>query len=176
MKTLLQYRPEQYIFDELIIPNFQPILLNRSLEKKILVSHPELSPQPYVTRIDNWYLLKGVKRNISMCFDLHGTWHEKDKVQARDWKKRQVLEWNGHHYIEIRGYTFAEECMALWEVLELKSELQSLQEKRGNLERRKVFYDKYQAKMSEAAQQIGNQIVIQMAQNHPRNVDCLGLI
>jgi len=176
MKTLFAYRPEQYLFDELITPNFPQILLNRSLEKKILVSHPELSPDAYVTRIDNWYLLKGNKRNISMCFDLHGTWHEKDRIQARDWRKREVLEWNGHWYIEIKGYAGAEECMALWEAVELKLELQKLQEKRGNLERRKTYYDKYEEKMKEAAQQIGNQIVIQMAENHPRNVDPLGLI
>lgn len=162
-KVQLEYRTEQILLHAQLKGNWGPRLIRSDMEEVLNVAHPDYPTRPYETKVDCYYLLKGPNRNISICLDLHGTWHEKNKVQVRDTNKREALEYCGHHYIEIRNYAGAEECPALWDAAELAKRIPKIV-KPGTIQ---IFQDNLDRKMREALREVSYQLTVQLAESRP---------
>jgi len=105
-----------------------------------------------------------LKPQISICIDLHGSWHEKNKVQIRDENKRLALEYCGHHYIEIRNYQGAEECPTLWKVVD---DMKNIKDKtRPSV----IAAWQHQSRkdMVQAMVEVSQQLTVQLANSRPR--------
>lgn len=172
-KVELEYRSEQVWINYQLTESFKDILMNSKMERGIIVSHPEVAPKEYETKVDNHFLIMGPNhKEISICIDLHGSWHEKNKVQVRDQNKRLALEYGGHHYIEIRNYAGAEECPALWELVELSK----IATKRASDKTYQVYQQNINSKQIQAQIQVSNQILMQLALSRPREISPIGII
>lgn len=126
----LAHRPEQYLLDDILIPIFKKHLITAQQEVEILVSHPEISPTPYLTRIDNFYSIKsddGFK--IDLCIDLHGSWHEKKHVQVWDANKRLALHHHGKIYLELSNAAPNENVPSLYQAVEIKKKIDKFRDK-----------------------------------------------
>jgi len=137
---------------------------SESLEAVVEVNHPEVAPKKYGTRVDLYYLLRG---GISLCLDLHGTWHEKNKVQVRDENKRLALEYCGHHYVEIRNYAGAEECPNLWEVVHDVKEMTAA--KKPSVQQ--AWQNQSDKHMRLAMMEVSQQMTLQLANSRPRQIE-----
>ena len=133
------------------------------MEAVVEVFHPEVAPKKYGTKVDLYYLLKG---GISICIDLHGSWHEKNKVQVRDENKRLALEYCGHHYVEIRNYIGAEECPSLWEVANDAKKMKDA--KKASVIQ--AWQYQSQQHMRDAMTEVSCQLTIQLANSRPRQI------
>lgn len=163
-KVQLEYRPEQILLNAQLKATWDSISLENTLEGVVDVFHPEIAPEHYGTRVDIYYLLK---QNTSICIDLHGTWHEKNKVQVRDENKRLALEYCGHHYVEIRNYAGAEECPTLWKVVEDMKNIAS----KKNPTVITAWQLQSRRDMMKAMVEVSQQLTIQLANSRPRNVE-----
>ena len=163
-KVQLEYRTEQVILNEQLKATWGSITLEKGLEVVVDVFHPEIAPKHYGTKVDIYFLLKP---NVSICIDLHGTWHEKNKVQVRDENKRLALEYCGHHYIEIRNYAGAEECPFLWKVVD---DIEKMKEaKKPGVQQ--AWQRQSQKDMVLAMFEVSQQLTIQLANSRPRQID-----
>jgi len=172
-KVELEYRSEQIWINYQLGESFKDILMSSKMERSIIVSHPEVAPKEYETKVDNHFLIMGPNhKEISLCIDLHGSWHEKGKVQVRDQNKRLALEYGGHHYIEFRNYEGAVECPALWELIELNKTAA----KRATYKTIQVYQDNITSKQRQAQFQISNQLLMQLALSRPREISPTGII
>lgn len=172
-KVELEYRTEQIIAHEQICMTLSEIIIKQQMEQGIVVSHPELAPEPYETKADSHFLLRGKDgKHVSICIDYHGTWHEKNKVQVRDQRKREILNYNGHHYIEFRNYAGAEECPILWEVVDLIKQMKKTSKPNVAM----VFQEKINKKMVNAMAQLSQQMALQLADSRPREVSPQGIL
>jgi len=172
-KVELEYRPEQIWINYQLNASLKDILMSSRMERSILVSHPEVAPKEYGTKIDNHFLIMGPNhKEVSLCIDLHGSWHEKNKVQVRDQNKRLALEYGGHHYVEIRNYEGAVECPGLWELIELNKAAV----KHATAKTIQVYQQKLNTKTIQAQTEISNQLLIQLASSRPREISPTGII
>ena len=172
-KVELEYRPEQVWINSQLGAAFRDILMSSKMERGIIVEHPEVAPKPYETHVDNHFLLSGPgHKEISLCIDLHGSWHEKKKVQIRDENKRYALEYGGHHYIEIRNYEGAIECPALWELVGLAKAAS----KNATDKTIQVYQQNITRKEIQAQFQVSNQLLMQLAISRPREISPTGII
>lgn len=163
-KVELEYRTEQILLNAQLKSTWKDIILKDSMEAVVDVYHPEVAPEHYGTKVDIYHLLKG---NISMCIDLHGTWHEKNKVQVRDSNKRLALEYNGHHYIEIRNYAGAEECPTLWKVVEDIKKLKNATKPAVQT----AWQQQSNKDMKQAMVEVSQQLTMQLANSRPRKIE-----
>jgi len=172
-KVELEYRSEQIWINYQLGQSLKPVLMSSKMERSIIVSHPEVSPKEYETKVDNHFLIGGPNgKEISLCIDLHGSWHEKDKVQVRDQNKRLALEYGGHHYIEFRNYEGAVECPALWELIELNKAAA----KHASTKTYQVYQQNMNRKQIQAQIEISNQLLMQLALSRPREISPTGII
>jgi len=171
-KVLLEYRSEQIWIDHQLKLSFDTMLDSSMMERRIVVSHPEVAPKEYATKVDNHFMLKGPDRMVSLCIDLHGTWHEKNKVQVRDENKRLALEYTGHHYVEICNYVGREECPTLWELMALMKE--ATKKVKPNVIQ--IYQTNIDKKTWQAQIEVSNQLLLQLALNHPRDVIPTGVL
>jgi len=160
-KVQLEYRPEQILLNAQLKATWQSRSVGNGLEAVVKVHHPEIAPQEYSTTVDIWWMLKPM---ISICIDLHGSWHEKNKVQIRDENKRLALEYCGHHYVEIRNYAGAEECPTLWKVVD------DMKHIKDRTKPSVIAAWQYQSQkdMIQAMVEISQQLTIQLANSRPR--------
>jgi len=163
-KVRLEYRSEQIILAAQLKATWGEIVQSEGLEAVVEVFHPEVAPKKYGTTVDLYYRLKG---GLSICIDLHGSWHEKNKVQVRDENKRLALEYCGHHYIEIRNYIGAEECPALWEVV---NDAKKMSEAKKHDVQQAWQYQSHQHMMT-AMKEVSQQLTIQLANSRPRQIE-----
>jgi len=163
-KVQLEYRTEQIILAAQLKATWEEIVQSEGLEVVVEVHHPEVAPKKYGTKVDLYYLLKG---GISICIDLHGSWHEKNKVQVRDENKRLALEYCGHHYIEIRNYIGAEECPTLWEVV---NDIKKMKDaKKPSVVA--AWQHQSSKHMMKAMREISQELTIQLANSRPREIE-----
>lgn len=172
-KVELEYRPEQIWINYQLGQSFKNILMSSKMERSIIVSHPEIAPKDYETKVDNHFHIMGPNhKEISLCIDLHGSWHEKKKVQVKDQNKRLALEYGGHHYIEFRNYEGAVECPALWELIELNKNAT----KHATDKTIEVYQQNINRKQVQAQFEISNQLLMQLALSRPREISPTGII